>query len=76
MRMSYLDTLSVILLVAGAINWGLVGLFDFNLVEAIFGAGTVLTRVVYLLVGVAGLTELWTWATRMQLGERAYHAMR
>ena len=42
------------LIVAGALNWGLIGLFEFNLVEEIFGAGTV-ADIVYVIVGLAGL---------------------
>ena len=45
------------LVVVGALNWGLVGLFEWNLVEEIFGTGTV-TDVVYVIVGVAGLLML------------------
>jgi uncharacterized protein len=42
------------LVVVGALNWGLVGLFDFNLVTEIFGTGTVVD-VIYTIVGIAGL---------------------
>ena len=42
------------LVIVGALNWGLVGLFEFNLVEEIFGAGTVVD-VIYAIVGLAGL---------------------
>jgi uncharacterized protein len=45
------------LVVIGALNWGLVGLFDVNLVEEIFGTGTV-ADVVYVIVGIAGLAML------------------
>jgi uncharacterized protein len=49
------------LAIVGAINWGLVGLFDFDLVAAIFGGQEVTaSRVIYTLVGVAGLTLLFT----------------
>lgn len=41
-------------LVVGALNWGLVGLLNMNLVETILGAGSMLTRVVYIVVGLAG----------------------
>jgi len=41
--------------IIGAINWGLVGLFEFNLVAAIFGEVPVIERIVYILVGLAGL---------------------
>ena len=44
--------------IAGALNWGLIGLANINLVEQIFGAGTGLTRVVYILVGLSGLPLL------------------
>ena len=42
----------------GAINWGLVGLLNFNLVEYLFGDGSLLTRIVYVLVMAAGLVQL------------------
>ncbi len=41
--------------IVGCVNWGLVGIFDFNLVEFLFGNGTILTRIVYILVAIAGL---------------------
>ena len=47
------------LTVIGAINWGAIGLFDFNIVEAIFGT-SVLTKVIYSLVGLAGLVNIGT----------------
>ncbi len=43
------------LLVVGGLNWGLVGVMNFNLVEMIFGMGTVLTQAVYVLVGVSAV---------------------
>jgi uncharacterized membrane protein YuzA (DUF378 family) len=46
---------SIVLAVIGALNWALVGLFDFNLVSAIFGPRTALSRIIYVLVGLAGL---------------------
>jgi uncharacterized membrane protein YuzA (DUF378 family) len=50
-----LEWASFALVVLGAINWGLVGLFDWNLIAAIFGALSVTTRILYILVGVAGV---------------------
>jgi hypothetical protein len=44
--------------IVGALNWGLVGVFDYNLVETVLGAGTTLTRIVYGLVGLSGLMLL------------------
>ena len=46
------------LVIIGALNWGLVGVLQFNLVEQIFGSGSALTRVIYALVGLAGIIKL------------------
>ena len=54
--MKRLDVLAAILVVIGALNWGLVGLFGFNLVFALFGT-TVLTNLVYILVGLSGVYQ-------------------
>lgn len=53
--MKVIDTIALVLIIIGAINWGLIGIFNFNLVEAIFGAMTIITRIIYILVGIAGL---------------------
>ena len=47
----------LVLSTIGCLNWGLVGLFNFNLVEYLFGDGSLLTRIVYVLVLVAGLIQ-------------------
>lgn len=57
--MRTLTIISLLLVIIGAINWGLIGLFDFNLVALIFGgAESVLTKVIYILVGIAGLLSI------------------
>ncbi|MFC0188772.1 DUF378 domain-containing protein [Fictibacillus aquaticus] len=53
--MDWLKKLASLLVIIGALNWGLVGLFGFNLVTEIFGSASTLTKVVYTLVGVSGL---------------------
>ena len=53
--MKTIDTIALILIIIGAINWGLIGFFKFNLVDTIFGSMTVLTRIIYALVGISGL---------------------
>ena len=53
-EMKWYDWTAFVLLVVGGINWGLVGLLDFNLVSTIFGTG-VLAKIVYGAVGVSGL---------------------
>lgn len=47
-----------VLVIVGALNWGLVGFFEWNLVEAVLGSWPVVERVVYALVGLSGLYEL------------------
>ena len=53
--MKVLDKIALVLSIIGAINWGLVGIFNFNLVDTIFGNMTVITRIIYALVGISGL---------------------
>lgn len=59
MKMSTMDMVIWVLVVIGALNWGLVGAFDFNLVSAIFGDGS-LTRTIYVIVGLAAVWSLVT----------------
>jgi len=50
------DTLALVLVIIGAINWGLLGLFRIDLVAALFGGQTaMLSRIIYALIGLAGL---------------------
>lgn len=57
--MEILQKAALVLTIIGAIVWGLIGLFDFNLVATIFGDGTLLERIIYILVGVAGLFNIF-----------------
>lgn len=54
-KMNFLDWLAMILLVVGGLNWGLVGFFGVDLVAAIFGDMTAISRIVYSLVGLSAL---------------------
>ena len=54
------DVVAAMLLVVGGLNWGLVGFFNFDLVAAVFGAGSALARVVYGLVGLAAIYQIVT----------------
>ena len=49
---------TLVLSIIGCLNWGLVGLFNFNLVEYLLGDGSLLTRIVYVLVMVSGLINI------------------
>ena len=54
-RFNVVDWIALVLMIIGAINWGLVGAFGFNLVSALFGEMSTLSRIIYVLVGLAGL---------------------
>ncbi|PLS15707.1 DUF378 domain-containing protein [Bacillus sp. M6-12] len=57
--MSGIQRIALVLTIIGAINWGLIGFFQFDLVAAIFGgADTAMARIIYGLVGIAGLINL------------------
>ena len=60
--MSAIDWIAMVLLIVGGLNWGLVGLFQFDLVAAIFGEMTLLSRIVYIAVGLSALWSLYTAA--------------
>ena len=53
--MKIIDKIALALVIIGAINWLLIGLFNFNLVDTIFGAMSIISRIVYILVGISGL---------------------
>lgn len=53
--MKTLDVIAMILVLIGALNWGLVGVFNWNLVAWIFGAMSVVARIIYILVGVSAI---------------------
>ena len=59
-HLSAADWVAMTLLIIGGLNWGLIGLFNFNLVSALFGEMSALTRVVYTLVGLSALYSIYT----------------
>ena len=56
--MNIVQKAALVLTVIGALNWGLIGLFNFDLVASIFGSMTIVTRTIYTLVGIAGLVNI------------------
>lgn len=59
--MKTLDVVVAILLVIGGLNWGLVGFFKFDLVAAVFGNMSPLARIVYSLVGLSAVYQIFQW---------------
>ena len=58
--MKVVEIIALILNIIGGINWGLVGLFDYNLVDSLFGEGSVIAKVIYVLVGISALFAITT----------------
>jgi len=67
--MKALNIITLILVIVGGLNWGLVGLLNFDLVATIFGAGSVLARLVYILVGLSAVWQLWPLSAAFGAGE-------
>ncbi|MBW4828991.1 MAG: DUF378 domain-containing protein [Clostridiaceae bacterium] len=60
-----MDTLALTLVIIGALNWGLIGLFQFDLVATIFGgSSSILSRIIYSLVGLAGIYSFKFYSDR------------
>lgn len=56
--METLQKVCLVVTIIGALNWGLIGLFDFNLVDTLFGVDSMLSNIVYILVGICGLVNI------------------
>lgn len=55
MKMGVIGWIAFILVVIGGLNWGLVGIFNLNVVDAIFGVMSIVSRIVYILVGLSAI---------------------
>jgi hypothetical protein len=67
-----LEPVALLVMVLGALNWGMVGLFDTNVISDVFGGGT-LTDIVYVIVGVAGLVYIPRLLENLHIGGHAPH---
>lgn len=63
--MKTLDYITLTIAIIGAVNWGLIGFFDWNLVASLFGSMSLFSRIIYALVGLSGLYLLTMY---MKLG--------
>ncbi len=67
-NLSLIDWLALVLVLVGGLNWGLVGILNFDLVATLFGDMSVMSRIVYSLVGLA---TIYMAAIAMNLGKKA-----
>lgn len=58
--MRVIDKIALVLVIIGAVIWGIIGIFNFNVVDAIFGVDSIVSRIIYILVGISGL-----WAIKL-----------
>ena len=56
--MKIIDKIALVLIIIGALNWGLIALFNFDLVAALFGTMSLLSRIIYSLVGLSGIISI------------------
>ena len=56
--MNVIQKIALTFTIIGAINWGLVGIFNFNLVDYIFGVNSIMSRIIYTVVAIAGLINI------------------
>jgi uncharacterized protein len=70
-NMLVINKITLLLLIVGGLNWGLVGLFGFDLVAALFGEMTLLSRTVYTLVGISALWQLIPLLSGAEEGRRS-----
>ncbi len=66
--MEMLQKILLVVTIVGAINWGLIGILDIDLVALLFGTGTFLTRTVYTLVGICGLINIGILMAHLEYG--------
>ena len=67
--MNALQKTALVFTVIGAINWGLIGLFNFNLVDSLFGQNSFLSMLIYIVVGIAGLINIMLFFTDLNIKE-------
>jgi len=58
---NFVNIVAFVLTFVGALNWGLIGGFDYNLVTTLFGSGSTLTTVIYVLVGLSGIYAAYVY---------------
>jgi len=56
--MQTLQKIALVFTIIGAVNWGFIGIFDLNIVDAIFGEASMLSRLIYTIVGITGLINI------------------
>lgn len=69
MNSKFFDYAALTVAIIGAVNWGLIGFLDFNLVDFLFGAGSLISRIVYAIVGICGLYLLSLFGRVRDMGE-------
>ncbi len=67
--MKAINLITLCLLIIGGLNWGLVGIFDVDLVAALFGTGSAFSRLIYILVGLSALWQLYPFIRTFQIDE-------
>ncbi len=67
--MKTLNLTTLLLVIVGGVNWGLIGMFDFNLVSALFGIDSILSNLIYTIVGISAIYQLVPFSKATSIGE-------
>ena len=73
--MNALQKTALVFTIIGAINWGLIGLFNFNLVDSLFGQNSFLSMLIYIIVGIAGLINIMLFFTDLNIKEELSYSI-
>ena len=73
LKLNALGWIALVLVIIGALNWGLVGVFSFDLVATIFGQMSAISRLVYILVGLSAIYMIATGFSACKLSETHSH---
>lgn len=65
-HLNVFDWVALILLVIGGVNWGMIGIFNVDLVSMLFGVMTILTRIIFVMVGLAAIHTVYILAAKVQ----------
>lgn len=72
MNSKFLDYTALTITIIGAINWGLIGFFNFNLVALLFGSASIISRIVYAVVGICGVYLVSAYGRITDMGQEAF----
>jgi len=69
-RLGFIDGLAIIIVIIGALNWGFIGLFNYDVIATVLGEMNILTRVAYMIIGLAGLWTIFAFMKKRRAAQK------